>query len=404
MSLSTVYPRPDEPRLGLFVRSRLEHVARAGPAVRLRVIAPVPVADYSRRRLRFPRLQEVAQPEQLQVLRPHWFYLPGGPALNALLLFSQLALPLLRLRRRFPFELIDAHFGYPEGVAAWLLAWLFGCRFVVTLRGNETLHARYRLRGRLMSLALGHAARVITVSERLRNFAVSMGAAPEKVKTIPNGVETTIYHPRQRAAMREKYQIPPEAPVILSAGYLIERKGHHRAVQALKRLRQDRIPARLLIVGGPGREGSFEQRIRQTVTSLGLHEYVRFFGEVDQEVLAELMSAADVLCLASSREGWPNVVHEALSCGTPVVATDVGALPEMIPGDDYGFLVPVNDELSLAAALKRALQKPWDRRMLAAKAQARSWRQVALEVVEEFRQALAEPSRGQGPRERRDRS
>jgi len=70
----------------------------------------------------------------------------------------------------------------------------------------------------------------------------------------------------------------------------------------------------------------------------------------------------------------------------------------------YGFLVPVNDELSLAAALKRALQKPWDRRMLAAKAQARSWRQVALEVVEEFRQALAEPSRGQGPREKRDRS
>jgi teichuronic acid biosynthesis glycosyltransferase TuaC len=197
-------------------------------------------------------------------------------------------------------------------------------------------------------------------------------------------VDSTTFFPRDRNACRERHGIRPAERIILCAGHLIELKGHHRIVHSLKRLVQDGTQARLLIAGGSGHRLSYEQVIRSEVSSLGLQESVSFLGHVEPEMLAELMCAADVFCLASSREGWPNVVHEAMSCGTPVVATDVGAIPEMIPSEDYGLIVPVNDGAALAGALHRALLRQWDRAAIAAHGQSRSWAEVAREVVSEL--------------------
>ena len=102
------------------------------------------------------------------------------------------------------------------------------------------------------------------------------------------------------------------------------------------------------------------------------------------------MSAGDLVCLASSREGWPNVVHEALACGTPVVAADVGAVPEMIPSEAFGIIVPPDDVSALEIGLKKALAQPWDRAEIARWGQARSWQQVAAEVLQEMERALEE--------------
>ena len=102
------------------------------------------------------------------------------------------------MRRRFPFELIDAHFGFPDGIAAWLLAGSLGVPYVVTLRGNETLHARYRVQRILLQRAMQNAARVICVADNLRKFAISMGVDPAKAVTIPNGVDTEMFY-RQTA-------------------------------------------------------------------------------------------------------------------------------------------------------------------------------------------------------------
>jgi glycosyltransferase involved in cell wall biosynthesis len=95
-----------------------------------------------------------------------------------------------------------------------------------------------------------------------------------------------------------------------------------------------------------------------------------------------MMTAADVFCLASSREGWPNVVNEALACATPVVTTDVGGAPDMVPGEEYGFVVPAGDGEALGAALRRALTKDWDRKAIAAWGGSRSWSNVAAETFE----------------------
>jgi glycosyltransferase involved in cell wall biosynthesis len=397
LSLSTVFPNPADPNLGLFVRTRLQEVAAFRDEVEVRVVAPVPVLDYGNYPGRLLRLGDAPSRRvdgPLEVLHPKWLYPPFFSAGNPWWLYLRLAPLLAALRPSFPFELIDAHFAFVEGAAAALLARHFDCPFLVTLRGNEPAHARHPLRARAIQYAVTRASRVIAVSEDLRRFAVAQGASPGRTRTVPNGIDAAIYHQRDRAACRRQHGLSADEPVILSAGYLIERKGHHLAVRALRAVRDQGIPARLLIAGGPGREGQFEPRIRAVIAELGLGEHVRMLGPVSQPVLAELMSAADVYCLPSHREGWPNVVHEAMGCGAPVVATNVGGIPQMIPSEEYGFVVPAGDQEALEQALLRALSKTWDRAAVSAHAQSRAWRQVAREVLAEMKAAVAEHPAG----------
>jgi glycosyltransferase involved in cell wall biosynthesis len=143
----------------------------------------------------------------------------------------------------------------------------------------------------------------------------------------------------------------------------------------------------LAIAGGAGPEGNCGPEIRRAISAASLQN-VRLLGPVSAVEMAELMSAADVLCLASTREGWPNVVNEALACGTPVVATDVGAVADMLPDPRYGLVVPVNDQAALDGAVRQAIQMDWDRSLIAAWGQRRSWDQVAREVLEEMRSLL----------------
>lgn len=390
LSLSSVYPNPSEPTYGIFVRLRLQAIASHGASVR--VLAPVPRLDYAsgaKNLFSGSRVDYRQMDGEIEVLHPRWSYPPGGGGLNGVFLFAALVRQVRRLRSEFPFHLLDAHFGHPEGVAAWLLSAAVGCPYVVTLRGSETRHAEYGLRRFLMARAVRGAQRVIAVSEPLRQFAISLGASPGRVKTIPNGINVEVFFPRNRAEARRKLRIPIDRAVILSAGYLIERKGHHRVVQCLPALRKKGIQVELWIAGSPGREGAFEPVIMRLVAELGMEQQVRFLGQAPASEMPDLMSAADVLCLASSREGWPNVVNEALACGTPVVATDVGAVPEMLPSEEYGYVTPLNDAAALEQALEKALRKEWDRAAIAAWGQSRSWEQVGREVLEEMRQAAA---------------
>lgn len=394
LSLSISFPNPNEPMSGIFVRARLQHMARAAE---IRVIAPIPLIDYAsmlRGRRPCAPIPRRRRDQALDVLHPRWVYPPLGTFLNAFCLFLCLVRPISRLRREFPFQVIDAHFGHPAGVAAALLGAFFRCPFVVTLRGDEVVHAGHPVRRFWMGWALRRASRVITVSERLRQFALARGVAPARVKTIPNGVDASIFFPRDRAASRRKHGIPADARVILIAAALIELKGHHRVIRALQSLHAEGLDIRLLIAGPTGQGSRYERVIRALISDLEMEANVRILGRVNQDELAELMSAADVLCLASSREGWPNVVQEALSCGTPVVAADVGAVPDMIPSGRYGLVVPVNDEVALAHGLSRAFSIDWDRAAIASWGQSRSWDQVAQGVLQELRQVLSERQTG----------
>lgn len=386
LTLSTVYPNPDQPGKGRFVHERIRHMASGAD---ITVLAPVPFFDYQRRH-KTKRGVPDTQDGRLPILRPRWIYPPLIGGINPLWLFLRLIWPMRQLRRSFRYQVIDSHFAFPDGCAAALLAWLFRCPFTVTLRGSEVLHAKYPLRRYGMGAALRRADRVIAVSERLRQFAIGLGVKPEHVKTIPNGVDTTRFFVRDQTESRRQHGIPLDRKMILSAGHLIELKGHHRIIQALSGIRNQGTDAELVIAGGGGDVKSFEQEIHRTVSDCGLQQHVRFMGEVPQQTLAELMAAADVFCLASSREGWPNVVNESLACGLPVVATDVGAIPEMIASGQNGIVVPPGDVPALESALEEALHRDWDRAAIATWGQSRSWEQVAKDVLHEMDLILTE--------------
>jgi len=392
LSLSTVFPNPAEENLGPFIRHRLQHLAKLES---VEVVAPIALIDYADRAIRKPGIPVVRQDGPLRIHHPRWAYLPFGGYTSAFFLAARL-IPFLRaLRREYPFDVIDSHFAHPAGISAALVGAALQCPFTITLRGNETMHAQARGRRRWIRWALRRAARVITVSESLRKFAISNGVDEGRVRTVPNGVDAELFYPRPYAETRARLGISEHCPAIVSAGFLIERKGHHRVIRALSEMRRNGCGAELWIVGGPGREGQFEKELHREVSERALESAVHFTGNVKPALLADYMSAADVVCLASSREGWPNVVHEAQACGAPVVATDVGGVQDMIPRDEYGFVVASGDQAALTEALGKALETRWDRTGITAWGRARSWQQVAAETADVLRQAATEGRRKQ---------
>lgn len=382
LSLSCVYPSPLQPTFGTFVRARLARVARRVP---LKVLAPVAVMEYGNAARGGPASAPVpfrCVEDGIEVLRPRWIYPPLGGAANAAFLAARLLPVVRRLRRDFPFSVLDAHFAYPDGIAAALLARSFDVPYTITLRGNEPMHGAYPVRGMSIRWAIRNAASIIAVSGRLAQFAEACGAPPNRIRVIPNGVDTSLFHPRPATRVYREMGIQPGTPVIVSAGYLIERKGHHHVIRALARLRSRGSQARLVIAGGPGSEGDYRTVLHSVVKDLRLEDRVYFTGAVPPATLASYFSEASVVCLASSREGWPNVVNEALACGAPVIATDIGGVPDMLPSTDYGIVIPRADEHTLASALDAALARDWDRKRIASWGMSRTWEKVAEEVQE----------------------
>jgi glycosyltransferase involved in cell wall biosynthesis len=390
LSLSTEFPNPSEPGKGLFVCARLRAIAARAP---LTVVAPVALLDYAN-----PRNELLAslwiptrrRENGIDILHPRWLYPPHGGWVNAFFLFARLLWPVARLRARDGYDAIDAHYAHPEGIAAVLVGRVLRMPVLVTLRGSELRYRRYKYLRYWMTWALRRADRVIAVSEGLRQLAVDLGVDPNRTSVISNGIDADVFYPRDRLISRERHDIPARESVILCAGDLAELKGHHRVIRALKTLLDANVYARLLIVGGVGRSGRYAATLHQHVADCGLQDRVRFVGEVAQDALAEFMSAADVFCLASSSEGWPNVVNEALACGTPVVATDVGAVRQMIPSAQYGSIVPIEDATALADALRLAIVREWDRPAISVWGRSRSWDDVATDVLEQLRAVMGE--------------
>ncbi len=384
LSFTTVYPRPNEPRFGIFVRARLQALAAFADVV---VVSPVAAVQYGSPNRRLAGLSTIPRKrldEALRVEHPRWIYPPLTGWSHSWWLAKCSVSSFGRLRREFPFQIIDAHFGHPEASAAFRLARKFGVPFTVTLRGNETFHAQDPRKRQRMAKALRAAARVIAVSEPLRDFAIELGVDPQRAIVIPNGIDSAVFRPRSRSAERRRLGMDDSELHILSAGYLIERKGHHRIVETLAALQGRGRPVRLWIVGDPGAEGDFAQQIHSRVGQCGVQANVTFVPAVPAEELACYMSACDVFCLATSREGWPNVVNEALACGAPVVATNVGGVPAMIPDSRYGIVVPPGDNAALGGALAEALAMQWDRDAISRQGLSRSWEQVAREVFEQL--------------------
>jgi teichuronic acid biosynthesis glycosyltransferase TuaC len=398
--LCTLFPSPAQPGAGIFVRERMFRVARQLPVT---VVAPAPSFPFQRLLRRWrpgfrPPTPRYERQDDIDVWRPRFFSMPGfGKSLDGTFVALGALPRLRRLKREGRLDLLDAHFGYPEGYAAVLLGRWLGVPVTITMRGTEPRHASEpALRARLVS-ALTGATRVFTVSESLRGLALSLGVAPDRVRAIGNGVDATRFAPVDKADARRRLGLPGDARVLISVGGLVERKGFHRVIDTLPELRRRHPKLTYLVVGGPSAEGDWTARLAAQVATLGLADCVRFLGPVPAAELKVPLSAADLFVLATSNEGWANVFLEAMACGLPVVTTDVGGNAEVIADAALGTLVPFGDSGALRGAIDRALERDWDRIAIRRHAEANGWDRRIATLVDEFRSIMAETVSNAGP-------
>jgi teichuronic acid biosynthesis glycosyltransferase TuaC len=382
---STLYPSSERPVHGIFVETRLRELLRSGD-VQTRVVAPVPWFFSGDARwgewgamARTPRHETR---HGIEVVHPRYPVIPKvGMTVSPLLLALSARAAVQRIRDEgFDFDLIDAHYYYPDGVAAALLARHFGKPFCVTARGTDlNLIPQYRLPRTMMQWTARRATASIGVCSALVDVLRQWGIDPQALRVMRNGVDLTRFHPMAPATVRAALGLQG-SPIILSVGHLIERKGHHLAIMALAEVRRLHPAAQLVIAG----EGVQRPQLERLIAELDLSAHVRLLGNVSNAELVNWYSAADLLVLASSREGWANVLLEAMACGTPVVATNIWGTPEVVANDQVGRLVSQRTGPAFAAAIHELLAHPPDRRAVRAYAEGFSWEETSQRQVELF--------------------
>lgn len=377
---TTVFPSPPLPTHGVFTP------ARVGPLrsqCEIRVVAPV---AWFRRQGQVPAQGTWAG---LPVEYPTFFYLPGVTReINGLLLFASSLARVAQLQREFDFDLIDAHFTYPDGFAAILLGKWFKRPVTITLHGTLVALAARPWRRPALSWALRHAARILSVSQQLADKAIELGAARAHVEVIENGVDTGRFVPRDRAEMRRELGLPAEGRLLISVGHLSRRKGHHRVLDVLPAILRSHPDVRFAVIGGASPEGDTGPALRRQARALGVEDQVIWAGILPPDTVAEWLAAADVYVLSSDFEGCPCSLYEAMATGLPVVSTRVGEVARMVP-DGMGVLVDSpDDQEALRDALIQALDTAWDRGAIRAYAEGKSWAAEAPRILAQWRRAV----------------
>jgi glycosyltransferase involved in cell wall biosynthesis len=378
LTFSTLFPNSEKPGHGIFVETRLRHLVASGQ-VEARVVAPV--AWFPSANPRFgehAKLARVPRHEQrhgIAVSHPRYPVLPKIGMNVAPLLLAQAVKPAIArlIDEGYDFDLIDAHYFYPDGVAAAMLARYFNKPLVITARGSDiTLLPKYPLPGRMIRWAAKRADAVITVCNALRDEVVALGVDANRVTSLRNGVDLQLFRPTERVAGTQF--------TLLTVGHLVPVKAQELIIGALPLL-----PGVRLVVAG---DGPNRAMLEQLAHSLNVAGRVEFLGAVPQAELRSHYGAADALVLASSREGWANVLLESMACGTPVVASCVYGTPEVVAAPEAGVLMAERTSQGVADAVNALRANYPDRAGTRRYAERFSWEDTTAGQLSLFEEVI----------------
>jgi teichuronic acid biosynthesis glycosyltransferase TuaC len=385
---TSLYPNNVWPHHGVFVKERMTSFAKLDNA-RIKVVAPVPY---------FPKLglgwrrqySQVARKERrncIDVYHPRYLMTPKvAMALYGWMMFLSVLPTIKKIKKDFDFDLIDSHYVYPDGFAAIQLGRFFKKPVVVSARGSDVnLYRTFPLIRKFLQYVLRKADSVVAVSQALKQSMVQLGISEGKISCIPNGVDAEKFYPMPREQARHQLGLQ-SSKMVLSVGNLTPNKGFGLLIKAFRILADecDEKDLQLAIVG----EGAFRSELETMISTLKVNDRVHLVGAVSHDKLHLWYSAADLFCLASNREGWPNVILESLACGTPVVATPAGGIPEILSSDTIGLLTE-RDERKMATAISTALNKKWISDDLVEYARSHSWEHTASAVLGVFQSVLS---------------
>ncbi len=388
LTYTHLFPNEAQPILGTFIRERMVRWA-AHTGGSLEVVAPVPwfpsVGGFGT----WSAMGRVARREDLDGIRvhhPRYLHIPKvGTATYPALMAAGSMRVVERLHAEQPFDLIDGHYLFHDGVAGALVAERLGIPFVLSARGSDALVLpESRTVRSALPRALDAAARLVAVSAELEEKLVELGADRSKIRVVPNGVDRSEFSPGDRASARSGLGLAEDGPLLVSVGRLHRQKGHDRVLRALALLRGAHPQLRWTVIG----EGDERSALQALAREEGVADMVEFVGNRPHDTLCDWYRAADLHLLPSRWEGHPNVLCEAIACGLPSVAAPAGAVPETLD-ERTGIVLEDTSPGPLSQAILDALAREWDPAAFDARAAVFSWDATVLRLDQVFQEALA---------------
>jgi len=394
LEFSYMYPSPRNPNSGVFIERQVRELSRMVP---LDVVSPVPWAPrilwgLSARWRGYGRQPYETRCHDVPVHHPRYVQPIGQwsiPLAGVAMALGSAAL-VRRIADERGSDAIHVHQLLPDGLAAVLLGRRLDLPVVCTLHGSDVTATPFHdplARAAARVVARGCRA-IIGASGHLLDALARVAPAPARTTVIAYGVDGGQFQPVERERARARLGIRGDDPIVLYAGLLIARKGVEVLLDAFARVAARNARVRLVLVGGSVERDDRRAALAARADALGCGERVLFAGPRPHTEMPLWFSAADVFAFASRLEGFPNVVREAIACGTPCVATALPGMAEVV-GPEAGIVVPVDDVGAFAAALDRALAATWDRTAIRRRAAGWRWERNATETLAVLREAVA---------------
>ena len=376
LAISYLFPNSEKPNHGIFVYNRLNAMAKYADVT---VINPIPWSPLHSFIDKFKHLRNIPAKTQrgnLTIYHPRYLSIPGYA--------KGIEIPTYRSAVKkvineigFDFDLIDLHWTFPDLPTGDYLSNRYGVPYRLTLRGMEAFHIQDGdVRQKTVAKYLKRVDSIISLSQEMADEADTIAGTAAKTKVVRNGVDTKAFFFKGREQCRHSLGLPESQRIVLGVGALIHRKGFDVVISAIKNLFETGhdLDTHFYILGAEGAEGDYRKELFDLVASANLADRVHFVGAVQNDKLVDWYNAADLFCLSSRGEGSPNVLTEALACGCPAVATNVGSVPEIMAAeDDLGTVIPVNDVLRTAEAIDELLRKQHDRQIQAESLNKYTW-------------------------------
>lgn len=385
LSISHLFPNKVKPNFGIFVKERVLNVSKIIDNI---VIAPKPYFPFLYLTNQYRRYDQIGFKEKIDnmtIYHPKFFYLPKIlKFIDFYLYYLSLNSIVSRIIKEKDIEMIDCHWGYPDGIASLFWAKKFNLKIILTVRGNESLCFFERsIRKKICEKKLSQFDHIISVSNELKMKMINHYGIPEhKITVISNGININNFYRIEKKQAQQYCKLDSNKKYILCLSRLSHEKGIDSLLLAFSKMKSTDVV--LLIVG----DGPMKLKLKNLSNSLGINDRVRFVGTILNTEVYKWYNASDVYCLPSLWEGCPNTIIESLACGIPVVASNVGGIPDLIPSSDYGFLVEPKDTIALSYYLDKALEVKWDHEKIVKFGTRSTWDNVSEKVISVYEKVM----------------
>jgi glycosyltransferase involved in cell wall biosynthesis len=377
------------PSLGIFIETRMTQLKQRYPETQIDIVAPVPwfplthprFGDYAK----YATVPHKEYRNGFNVHHPRYLVIPKiGMYLTPFFMALCLAWFFIKHNVRHRYDLIDGHYYYPDGVAIAMVCRWLQIPFTLTARGTDiNLIPRYKPAKKMIQYAIRQANANLAVCNALSVELDQLQPNEETAITVRNGVDLDLFRyvdSMQQQDLRAKLNIPLSKKIAVVVGWLVERKGQHLIIESLPN-----CPELQVYFIGTGEQ---QMALQARVMALGLQHRVTFVGSLPQSELCDWFGAADLSILASSREGWANVLLESMACGTPVVATNIWGTPEIVSEYDAGVLIDRSSE-GITFGVNTLLTEPRDRLKVRQHAEKFSWDDTCHTLHEVFERTIS---------------